>query len=284
MSESASAQKRVYHISPRRRGILLGVWLLFVAPLSVAAWYSRDLALVWVLLLLGTIMGVIFGLSGWWYPRLVLHPGGVRLHHIGWTLDVEWDNVSGLRPNRGSEGLILRRPLSGSGAGRLAASGKVAVGGVPFYGPEQRQLIAERRFVPLEPFAYWFKHGDLQREITRNAPWLPDELNRPPVDEIPTPGRQPATGDIVKVVAIVVFAVAAGVSGEIGPPNARVFIQGCLGLALGVVMALYAFSNFKSSLRCFKEKRFGQGVLWMGMSIAQILLVLAILGWFMDRG
>ena len=42
------------------------------------------------------------------------------------------------------------------------------------FNEEQIQLIAERRFIPIEPFAYWLKKGQLRDDLIRHAPALGD--------------------------------------------------------------------------------------------------------------
>lgn len=170
MSESGG--RKCYHISPRRRGVLVAVLLLFMIFLATTGWYLSDSALLIVTLLVGMILAVIFAIAAWWYPWLSVGPEGVELHQFGWCLTTTWENVAGVRLTVGGEGLILNRPMSGRGAARLAACGKTGVGFTPFCGPDQLQLIAERRFIPLEPFACWFRHGDLRERISRHAPWV----------------------------------------------------------------------------------------------------------------
>lgn len=38
------------------------------------------------------------------------------------------------------------------------------------YDPEVIELMRGRRFIPLDAFAYWWRHGDLDKEIERRAP------------------------------------------------------------------------------------------------------------------
>jgi hypothetical protein len=158
--------RSVYRVSPRRRWALIAVWLLLAMPLAFGGLLADP-----ALLIAAAVVSVVFlpliALTAWWYPRLVLTPAGVTLVHIGWSLEVPWERVASLRSNPGSEGLVLREPLDTPGAWRLFRASQVA----PYYGPDQLALIAERRFVPIEPFAYWLRRGELARDLVRHAPW-----------------------------------------------------------------------------------------------------------------
>lgn len=102
------------------------------------------------------------------YTRLVLSADGVKLYQFGYRLETDWDNVTGLYDMPGAQGLVLRRPMGCPGAAVFGAARNV--GGL--FNEEQTQLIAERRFIPIEPFAYWFKHGQLRDDLIRRAPAL----------------------------------------------------------------------------------------------------------------
>jgi hypothetical protein len=38
------------------------------------------------------------------------------------------------------------------------------------YDDLQSRLLSERRFIPIEAFAYWLKHGQLRDDLARHAP------------------------------------------------------------------------------------------------------------------
>lgn len=42
--------------------------------------------------------------------------------------------------------------------------------GLRLYNVDQVRLLAERRFIPIEAFAYWLKHGPLRDDLARHAP------------------------------------------------------------------------------------------------------------------
>jgi hypothetical protein len=83
---------------------------------------------------------------------------------------------------RGREGFIVRTPLEGAGAARFAALRGLGAFGAPLYDEEQRGLLGERRFIPIEAFAWHARHGTLAREVARLAPHvrIGDEGALPP--------------------------------------------------------------------------------------------------------
>jgi hypothetical protein len=48
----------------------------------------------------------------------------------------------------------------------------MTVKGQPMYDEEQKQYIAEKRYLQIAVFFYWFKHGELLNEIRAYAPRL----------------------------------------------------------------------------------------------------------------
>ena len=104
--------------------------------------------------------------------RLVLSDDGIQLHQFGFTLETAWDNIESLYNVPGQEGLVLHRPMEGRGASRLAALRNTHVQGARMYSEEQIQLIGEQRFIPLSPFAYWLKKGQLRDDLARRAPTM----------------------------------------------------------------------------------------------------------------
>ncbi len=116
----------------------------------------------------------IFAICGWYYPSLVLTPEGISRYNVGYTLSTSWDNIIELRLTRGFEGLILRQPMEDRGAHRfaVAAGARFGIGAVPLYPTEIVKMIKAHRFIPIEAFAYWFKHGKLGDEIAGYAPGI----------------------------------------------------------------------------------------------------------------
>ena len=272
--------RKVYYISPRRRGVLLGIWLMFTVFFVGGAWYASDPALLIVGAIVGLIIGSVFAIAGWWYPRLVVDTGGIALCQLGWSLSTTWENVAAARLIRGSEGLILRQPLNSKGANTLAAFRGVGVAGAAYYGPEQQQLIAERRFIPLEAFEYWFRHGDLREVIVGRAPWIADNPDQPSIEAVAPPRQPMKRREIAKLISIVIILVWIGVMCEGGPDALRKPLYQLMHILFGGVLIVYAIVNGRHAFSLFRERHFVTGLLWGAMAIFQVLFVLAIVGWF----
>jgi hypothetical protein len=104
--------------------------------------------------------------------RLELSSSKIRLRHFGFLLETEWENVATMRLDRGREGFITKSPLTGKGADRLARFRGPGAGAAQMYDPEERELLAERRLIPIAPFAWHLRHGRLRQDIARFAPEL----------------------------------------------------------------------------------------------------------------
>ena len=161
----------MYRASPRRRAVLYGIWALLTLPLAIGGLVARDPALLFVALIVTAIVLPIFV----WALRsvkLTLTPDGIELRHAGGTLETTWENVEAMHLAPGGEGFILREPIQGRAAARYATASQLVVQGAPLYEPYRRNLLAERRFIPIEPFGYWLAHGDLRHTIERFVPGL----------------------------------------------------------------------------------------------------------------
>jgi len=175
MSDPAVEAPRIYPISPRRRRLLAAIWGLFTLPLVVGGLVSGDAAALVSGGLAGLILGLIFLATAWRHPRLVLSRDGIALHQLGYELATGWANVAALHRGPGRAGLVLRQPLTGRGAERLALAARSmnrAGGPLRQYPPEVLERIAARCYIPIEPFQYWLDHGDLERRLVQHAPWL----------------------------------------------------------------------------------------------------------------
>jgi hypothetical protein len=104
--------------------------------------------------------------------RLVLSDDGIKLHQFGYMLETDWDNVESLYDAPGNEGLVLHRPMDCRGAFRLAALRNTQIQGARMYSDEQIQFIGEHRFIPISPFAYWLKKGQLRDDLAQRAPTI----------------------------------------------------------------------------------------------------------------
>ena len=168
------ARRKTYHISPIRQAVLPVLFLAFILVLLIGALLNKDPANRSALCLLAGVLFLI-GLPMFWivrYTRLTVSPDGVAVRQFGWTVSAPWDNVAALCLDPGAEGLELRRPMTGRGAKILAGGNAIVSLVLQFYPPEHRRLISEHRWIPMEPFGWWFRHGQLRQDIARHAPSL----------------------------------------------------------------------------------------------------------------
>ena len=154
-----------YDLPPTRKIILLCVLGAIELPLLALALFGGELAGLLAAVIVALILGPIAYLAAWRYPRLVLREEGIELQQLGWRVSTRWQNVAQIIRSP-SPGLILREPLEGRGAKTLAASNSL----VAFYGSTGDALVSERRWFPLDPFAYWMDRGDLAQQLLRHAP------------------------------------------------------------------------------------------------------------------
>ncbi len=172
----AARKETVYHLSPLRLWLVPGIflifpvfmfWLILGDPESGTPDTRRLAIYIGIFFVaLAVVMYLILR-----YTRLMLSAEGVKLYQLGYKLETGWDNVAYLYDEGfGSQGLVLHRPMDCPGARTLSRARNVAVEGVNFYSDEQIQLIAERRFIPIDAFAYWLKHGRLRDDLNRRAP------------------------------------------------------------------------------------------------------------------
>lgn len=168
-------KRTVYHISPVRLWLVPALFVLFAGLLilmgldSSAPANTRNLAFYMGLPFLGfaVVMYLIMRRT-----RLVLSAAGIELYQFGYKLETDWNNVASLDDESGFEGLILHRPMECPGAERLSRHRDATVRGASLFSPEQMQLIAEHRLIPIGAFAYSLKKGPLRHDLVRRAPTL----------------------------------------------------------------------------------------------------------------
>ena len=176
------AESRVYRLSPPRRyafWFFAGPLLLVFGLVLLLVPIGRDSAVVFVLMAMLAAGGL--GLQ-WWLSRirLELSPEQVRVKQMADALETPWSNVIGIRLDRGREGFITRDPMEGRGAANLAALRGLAYNGVPTYDEPQRDLMAQRRLIPFDGFAWHARHGNLLADIARYAPHLKADCDAGP--------------------------------------------------------------------------------------------------------
>lgn len=261
---------RTYGISPRRRNVMIGLWLIMTLPLAIPGMVLGEPGLLVSAVLITAIMVPIFTLAIR-AARLHLTDAGIELHQLGMRVATTWDNVAGMRTVRGREGIVLHRPLEGKGAERMAATASVRFKGASFYDEEQQQLIAEHRFLPIEAFAYWLEHGDLRAVLAERVPALSVPEAFTPVAPPKLPRRT-----LAMIVAIIAAALAAGIAAALASPETQARIDQIVAVPLGLAMVVYAVVNVVAAARYFRRGSYGWFALWGLLAIVQLLAGMAI--------
>jgi hypothetical protein len=169
------AQRTVYHVGPLRLWLVPGIFVALAVLTPVLVAFDASLS---GSRNVGILMGLFFLASGaathllLRYTRLVLSADGVKLRQFGYALETGWDNVAALDDSPDGEGLVLRRPMECRGAYTLSTFRNTGVKGAALFSGEQLGLIAERRLIPLNAFAYRLKNGGLRDDLARRAPAL----------------------------------------------------------------------------------------------------------------
>lgn len=268
---------RSYGISPRRRNVLVAIWLLLTLPLALGG-LASDPALLIAAAIVTVILVPIFALAIG-SARLRVSDDGIELHQLGWRVSTPWDNIAGVRLVRGREGLVLHQPLAGKGAERLAAAAGMRFSGASFYDAEQQRLIAEQRFIPVEAFAYWFDHGDLHAILAERVPSLsaPEAL-------VPSEPTKLTRRNLVITVAIIIAALAAGIVLAFATAETQARTEQLLAIPLALAMAVYGVANTAAAVRHLRGRRYGWFALWTALAIVQALIVVAIIGQLLPVG
>jgi hypothetical protein len=216
--------------------VLYGCWAVIALPLLVGGLVSSESALVITSLIVSAILLPLFFLVER-AARLILTRDGVEVKQAGANLKSSWENILGLRLVRGSEGFVLRDPMSGRGVQRFASAAAVRMRGVSMYDEEVGQLIAQHRFIPIEAFAYWLRRGNLLEVIGQHAPQLLS--NRAGAAEVPglRPPPKLSRTRLTLIVAIIVLSMAAGALAALNEDIQPVIVR------VGEVMIILALTG-----------------------------------------
>jgi hypothetical protein len=180
MNEGARTDFRhTYHLNPGRLLLLPIMWGVIVAWLLSLAFSGADdsgseqRSMLIVCLMFTLIMLPFFFVS--WLSRLVLTPGGIVHHQLGYTVRSTWANLDALQLRPGSEALYLREPGTRSTVLRLSAKlvGNAARNAHSVIGDPN--ALAEGRLIFLAPFMRHWKRGPLREDLLRCAPHLFDD-------------------------------------------------------------------------------------------------------------
>jgi hypothetical protein len=192
------------------------------------------------------------------YARLELTAEGVRLRQIGMNLAVPWIDVAGLRLDRGHEGFVTLHPIGGSGAANLAAVRDLGWYFIPIYNKEQQAVMADRRWIPIEAFAWHLRRGRLREDLARLAPAvqsLPSQL-APPANLISPAVRRRR---LVILLGALGAILAASVMLGLGPPSRKEHV---FSVVMALLAPLLTFSAGWSAWNAFRTGARLVGVLF----------------------
>ncbi len=236
----------VYHVRPIRQGLFLLPWGLIALPMLVAGIVANAPALFAVVILISLIWAPL-AYAICIHTRLILSAEGVDLRQLGYRLQSTWDNIESLDTTPRAEGFVLREPLAGKGAIRLAnASGvRIVVGGaaMPAYTGGRQDLVAQLRFMPIEPFAYWMKKGDLASVITQHAPRLTDGSTPLPAPPAAEPPMSLSAKMMMTVTIVGALALGLALATGLFEAGAEIWIYRILQGAMGVAAGGYTLLN-----------------------------------------
>ena len=277
-----------YHISPRRRLVLLSVAGFFIAlpSLLLLAWiFSADQSLAFAAAIVACIMlpFFIFMCFCAFYPRLDVTPDGLHLRGvIGFArIFVAWTSIERLRLEPGSEALVLRDPLTTRSARSWGNWSGVRYSGAPLYDREQQELIKAARYVPLQAFAWWFEHGDLLALMRTHAPALFENF-----DQVMQTAKQRSAASRKIVLGVSVFtAICIGLAVYLGIYYPDLFdhptvgslaskISIVLGYVIALVLSWCAIVNLIASFQFARSRKYGMTAFWLIAAVVQFLLAI----------
>ena len=273
--DKESMQPRIYRISPIRQGAMIGACAIIMGPLIISAWFTDNS----VLLIVTVIVAAVFILFLWffgYYPSLTFSRAGIELNYIGCHLKAPWNNVANLWQEQGSEGFLLHNPMTEPGAARLARSTNFRFAGTSFYGSSQRQQwINEQRFIPIEPFAWWLHHGNLQQDLRAFTPWIEAMSLQP------TKKKNLPVGRKIFVVTIILSALALGLllAANLIPPNVERLVYRTIAVLMIVGISVYILLNVVHMVNHIRTKNLNASLLTALFILAQLFAILVIINY-----
>lgn len=197
MSAPARDDVRVYHLNIWRYLVMwwmLGPFVLLGLGIFVFAEENTRGAGLAIVLLMAPFLLLWHWLTR--RARLEISPRGARVKDATYDLEAPWAGIVGVHLAPDHEGFITAEPLTGKGAERLAGVSGFGYGGVGFYDEVEARHMAEKRFLPLRPYGWALRKGDLAEQIARHAPHLEAALaslsTKSPIPPVETPPETPA--------------------------------------------------------------------------------------------
>jgi hypothetical protein len=283
------SKPRVYRLSPLRRVILDGLALAMLLPPVVililggkATWPA-----IIIFLCFSPTLAILFFCA--WYPRIIVGPDGLRFRGaIGFSSQlIPWTNVERLRLKPSGEGVILREPLQTRAAAHWKYWTGVTFMGSKFFDDEEQRYIDEQRYVQIQPFAFWLRHGDLAAQIAHYAPQVAEDYR---AHEAAYRQAQSAYNRKIMWVGLISLVIMAATFGfaaysSNGSPERQAAMRNSehafdriavWGFSLS--LTIYAVMNLRAAASFFTQKHFGYAAFWFLFATIQVLLVFGMWG------
>jgi hypothetical protein len=183
---------------------------------------------------------------------------------MGYKVETPWSNVASIRMETGREGLITTAPLEGPGAIRLAALRNINMGYTPMYDETARGLLAERRYIPLEGFAWHLRHGSFRDELGRLAPHLLQAVEAGPPAASPDAQRRHRRGAVI-FAAVTVFVLVF----TFAFPR---LATRTINVSYAILFPLFALQSARAAWSQFRR-----GSKWMALLSALITVIMGFL-------
>jgi hypothetical protein len=271
------SSRHFYHVGPWRRAVpwlIFGPFLLLALGACVFGQTAEDRSAGGILIAILTpiALGTHALIS---YARLELNAEGVRLRQIGMNMAAPWSNIAGLRLERRREGFLTRDPLSGAGADRLAALRGYGYAGAAMYNEEQQSAMAERRWIPIEAFAWHLRRGRLRQDLEKLAPAV--QAIESSIGTVDGAAAMSASSSakmsagrwwLIGLICALSLGVAALVSLELVPP---LWTERIFALVLSLIAPLAVFRAGWSARNAFKERSYFVGAMFVLLTLLAML-------------
>ena len=258
---------RVYRISPLRWSLVVAPGVLFIGLFGVLGIVARSGGLLAAAALVLVIYTPVIFIV--WRTRLILSSEGVDLRQLGYRLSTPWSNIAAVDRTPGREGFVLSQPLESRGAHRLGGMADVQItsSGVTMAGYQggRSDLVAQRRFIPIEAFGYWFKRGDLESVIRRFVPDVNMESHELAVPSMPLRRK-------ILVIAIIVVSGSLGllIGSGVLPTSVNDFFIRILNSVTALCCLIVGLAGLSSTVHFAIKKRPALAILALAAALISL--------------
>lgn len=196
---------------------------------------------------LTVVAGSVLGAWEWLWRRtlLELSADGLRLRQLGYTLEAPWSDVAGFHAAAMAQGFVLAQPIDTPGARRLAAAAAYAGP----QDPQRSRWIGERRYIPVDAFAWHLHHGTLVAEVAARAPHLEAPMRSALADAsrpLPAAERRKRVWLAALIGALVLLGVVLGWMQPPGLDRAAAYVYAAVAPLAALQVALATWQAVRS--------------------------------------